>query len=78
MSSSLSYHVNHKQVDVIVMWVLVVWENTMNEFQQYVEDTQGEAMRYKTLCMRLVVLCKFKIVENCMAKMHHKQNIKYC
>jgi hypothetical protein len=55
MTSSFSYHANHKQVDVIVMWVLVFWENTMNEFQRYVEDTQGEAMRYKTLCTRLVV-----------------------
>jgi hypothetical protein len=55
MSFSLSYHVNHKQVDVIVIWVLVVWENTMNEFQQYVEGTQGKTMRYKTLCMKLAV-----------------------
>jgi hypothetical protein len=56
MTSSLSYHANHKQIDVIVMWVLVVGANTMNEFQQYVEDTQGEVMCYKALCMRLAIL----------------------
>jgi len=44
-----------KQVDVIVMWILVV-TNTMNEFQQYVENTQGEVMCYKALCMRLAIL----------------------
>jgi hypothetical protein len=56
MTSSLSYHANHKQVDVIVTWVLVVGANTMNAFQQYVEDTQGEVMCYKALYMRLAIL----------------------
>jgi hypothetical protein len=34
-----------KQVDVIVMWILVARAHTMKQFQQYVEDTK------ETLCV---------------------------
>ncbi len=67
-----------KQVDVIVMCILVAWVNTMKNFNNMLKIHKEKLCVTKPYAWNWQFLCEFKIVENCMAKVHHKQSIKFC